>query len=95
MRWDELLGMHIYIDRYTCINSPLIQNDPLYESLLKLRLDKPSKVTDAQHVFVATKQKCDVFLTCDRRVLRCAKDVQQLCGLVVRKPSELVASEGW
>ncbi len=94
VRWDELLGIHSYGDKYTWINSPLIQNDPLYDSLLKLRLDKPGKVQDAQHVFVASKQKCDVFLTLDRRVLARANDIQRLCGLVVQKPSEFMASEG-
>jgi predicted nucleic acid-binding protein len=95
VRWDELRGMHSYGDKYTWINSPQIENDPLYDSLLKLRLDKPRKVEDAQHVFVATKQKCDVFVTLDTRVLARANDIQRLCGLVVQKPSEFVASEGW
>jgi hypothetical protein len=97
VRWDELLGIHSYGNARTWINSPVIQNDPLYNALLKLRLDEPRKhkTQDAQHVFEATKHGCDVFLTCDTRVLKRAKDIQQLCGIVVLKPSDLVGREGW
>ena len=91
VRWDELVGMHIYIDQYTCINAPLIQNDSLYDALLKLGLEQ----TDAQHLFVAAKQGCAVFLTCDGGVLGRAKDIQKLCAVAVQQPSDLVASEGW
>ena len=61
VRWDELLGMHSYGDSRTWITSPLIQNDPLHDSLLRLGV----KVIDAQHVFVSAKQACAAFLTCD------------------------------
>lgn len=46
-------------------------------------------------MFVAVKQYCTVFLTCDRRVLRHRDDIQELYGLTVQKPSDLVTSEGW
>ena len=36
VRWDELIGMHVYGDQYTWINSPMIQNDPLYNDFLGL-----------------------------------------------------------
>ena len=45
--------MHSYGDRHTWISTPIIQNDPAYEALLALGLE----VVDAQHVFVAVKQK--------------------------------------
>jgi predicted nucleic acid-binding protein len=94
VRWDELLGIHSFGDQYSWINSPMIQNDPLYDSLLRLNLDP--KPTDARHVFVAAQQHCDVFLTCDKNVLKHKDAIQQLCsGLTAQRPSELVSSMGW
>jgi predicted nucleic acid-binding protein len=90
-RWDELLGIRTYSDKFTCINRPVIENDILYDSLLQLGL----KEADAQHVFVAAKQGCTVFLTCDGGVIARANNIRKLCGLVVEKPSDLVAREGW
>lgn len=91
VRWDELLGMHSYGDSRTWITSPLIQNDPLYDTLLKLGL----KTEDARHVFVSAKHSCAIFLTCDGGVLARAGVIQQLCGVAVQRPSVLVANEGW
>lgn len=91
VRWDELLGINSYGDRYTWINAPMIQNDPLYDDLLKLGLEP----TDAQHLFVATKQGCAVFLTCDGGILGQAKKITCLTTLTVQRPSDLVASQGW
>jgi predicted nucleic acid-binding protein len=91
VRWDELLGIHSYGDKYTWISSSMIQNDSLYDELLKTGLD----TTDARHVFVAAKQACTVFLTCDGGVLARCGDISTLCGLIVQKPSALVVSQGW
>ncbi len=91
VRWDELMGMHSYGDSRTWISSPLIQNNPLYESLLRIGV----KVIDAQHVFVSAKQACAAFLTCDGGVLARAEGNQGLCGVVVQRPSVLVDNEGW
>ncbi len=91
VRWDELLGMHISGDLRTWINSPMIQNDTLYDALLKLGLE----LVDAQHLFVAAKQGCTYFVTCDRGVLAQASGIRQLCGLTVQRPSDLVTSQGW
>jgi hypothetical protein len=91
VRWDELKGMNIYIDRYTCINEPIIENDPVYSALLALGV----KLVDAQHVFVAAKNACDAFLTCDGGILRRASDIKKLCVLVVQRPSGFVSSQGW
>jgi predicted nucleic acid-binding protein len=93
VQWDELLGIHVYADQWTCINSPMIERNPLYDSLLSLKLDR--KQIDAQHVFVAAKQGCDFFLTSDGRVLKRAGAVRQLCGVTVWKPSDFVASQRW
>lgn len=91
VRWDELLGIHSYGDSWTWINSPLIQNDPLYDSLLRLGV----KMIDAQHVFVSAKQACAAFLTCDGGILARADGVQTLCGVAVQRPSMLVDNERW
>ena len=78
--WDKLYGIQSYGDAYTWINSPLIQNDALYAPLLALGLE----AVDAQHIFVAAKQNCFVFLTCDRRVLARGAKIRALCGLRYR-----------
>jgi hypothetical protein len=91
VRWDELMGVNSYGDKYTWINTPMIQNDPVYDELLSLGLG----VVDAKHVFVGAKQSCDTFLTCDKGILHRAADIRNLCGMVVQKPSELVAGQGW
>jgi hypothetical protein len=89
--WDRLVGINSYGDGYTWINTPMIQTETLYASLRALGI----KEVDAQHVFVAANQHCDVFLTCDGGVLARAAGIQQLCGLFVQKPSDLVTAEGW
>ena len=91
VRWDELLGIHSYGDSGTWINSPLISNNPLYESLLRLGMT----TIDAQHVFVSAKQACIAFLTCDGGVLSRADGIRELCGVAVQRPSLLVNNEGW
>jgi predicted nucleic acid-binding protein len=91
IRWYELAGMHSYGDRHTWISTPIIQNDPVYAALLALGLE----VVDAQQVFVAVKQKCNFFLTCDRRVRDRAAAIKDQFELIVQKPSEFVASQGW
>ena len=50
---------------------------------------------DAQHVFAAVKQKCNVFLTCDRDIRECAAAIKDRFELIVHKPSDFVASQGW
>jgi hypothetical protein len=90
VRWDKLVAMHSYGDERTWITVPLIENDPDYSALLALGLE----TDDAQHVFVATKQACGAFLTCDGGILHHARDIQEQFGLVVQKPSVFVASQG-
>ena len=91
VRWYELAGMHSYGDQHTWISTPIIQNDPAYEALLALGLE----VVDAQHVFVAVKQNCNVVLTCDRGIRDRAAAIKDRFELIVQKPSEFVASQGW
>ena len=92
VRWDELVGMHSYGDARTWISSPLINNYPEYGALLNLGLD----AIDAQHIYVAGKQGCDTFLTCDKSILRRAAGIKNIfSSLTVQKPSQLVASQRW
>ena len=91
IRWDQLAGVNSYGDAHTWISTPIIQNDPDYEALLGLSLE----TVDAQHVFVAVKQTCNVFLTCDRGVLHHGSAIKKRFGLTVEKPSHLVARQGW
>jgi len=91
VRWDELAGMHSYGDQRTWITTPIINNDPDYSALLALRLD----IVDAQHLFVAIKNACDVFLTCDRPIGRRAPAIAEIFGLLVQKPSEFISGQGW
>jgi predicted nucleic acid-binding protein len=91
VRWDELVGINAQIGPNTMINAPIIQNDPVYQALLDLGLE----TVDAQHVFVAAKNGCSTFLTCDRGVLKHSSDIEKLCSVNVQKPSGFVASRGW
>ena len=92
VRWEELLFI---TNDGSGNNWPVIRSDPLYESLLSLGLE----VTDAKHLFVAAKQSCGVFLTCDNTpgtgILRRAAALKALCGIVVERPSEFVVAQGW
>jgi hypothetical protein len=89
---DTLLGMHSYGDERTWITTPFIENHPEYGALLALGLD----VIDAQHVYVAGKQVCDTFLTCDGDILRRAVGIKNIFpSLAVQKPSQLVVNRGW
>lgn len=88
VRWDELVGIQSYGDARTWINAPIIENDPLYDVLLKAGL----KTIDARHVFVAAKHGCNVFLSCDRGILARARVILDACGLIVQRPSGFLAS---
>jgi hypothetical protein len=70
---------------------PIIRDNPLYDDLLKRGLE----TIDAWHVFVAAKNGCQAFLACDRLIRHYGAAIRQMCGLVVQKPSNFVASEGW
>ena len=92
VRWEELLFI---TNDGSGNNWPIIRSEPLYENILALGLE----VTDAKHLFVAAQQSCAVFLTCDNTprtgILRRATALEALCGMVVQRPSEFVATHGW
>jgi len=92
VRWEEL----IFITSDGSGNNwPVIRSDALYQNLLSLGLE----ITDSKHLFVATKQSCGVFLTCDNSprtgILRRAAELKALCAVLVQRPSEFVAANGW
>ncbi len=89
VRWDELVGINAQIDEHTMINTPMIQNDPTYDKLRALGV----KTVDAQHVFVAAKNACAVFLTCDKGILTRSAGIETLCSVAVQKPSDFVAEQ--
>jgi hypothetical protein len=70
---------------------PMIRHDPLYDDLVKRGLED----IDAWHVFLAAKNGCDAFLTCDRLIHHYGAAIRHICGLVVQKPSDFVASQGF
>jgi hypothetical protein len=71
---------------------PVFENEPLFSQFLSAGLAE----VDAQHLFVAAKQSCAVFITCDNppktSVLARAQAIQSLCGMAVQRPSEFIAS---
>jgi len=89
---QELNGMNVQIDKYTCINSPMIEDNPLWLDLLRLGL----KALDAHQLTVAIRNACHVFLTSDRDFLIKERKatIETRYGIRLRRPSELVNEEG-
>jgi len=83
---QKLLGINVYVDRYTCINSPMIENHPIWARLRAIGLDQ----VVAHHVMLAIKAGCAVFLTCDRRLLNRASHIEQEFKIRIIRPSDLV-----
>jgi len=57
-------------------------------------------IIDMKHALVkagvvAVKQNCNVFLTCDSGIRDRAAAIKDRFELIVQKPSEFVASQGW
>jgi hypothetical protein len=78
--------MHSYIDRYTCINYPLIEDDPVWSKLRTLGLDE----TDAHHLMVAVKAGCAVFLTIDSDFIFRKRKIRTELNIDVMRPSDLI-----
>jgi predicted nucleic acid-binding protein len=91
VRWDVLTAIRSGGDKHTWFNAPSISNESEYEALLALGLD----IMDARHVFVATKRSCNVFLTCDKNVLKRTNEIANLCDILVQTPSAFVERHRW
>src|SRR5262249_3315599 len=68
---------------------PMIEDDPVSSALWKIGLDR----TDAHHVMLAIRERCNYFITCDRKsILKYRASIEaQFPPLRVLKPSELLA----
>jgi len=89
---QELRGMNVQMYRYTCINSPMIEDDPVWTDLGRLGL----KALDAHQLMVAIRDGCHVFLTCDGDFLKEARKptIESRYAIRLRRPSEWVNEEG-
>jgi predicted nucleic acid-binding protein len=87
VRWDQLVAMSPVTSRRPLIISHVFRNDPTYDTLLSLGL----KVLDARHVFVAARQSCSHFLTCDRGILHRADEIRRLTDVRAQLPSDFVS----
>ena len=85
---QNLMGIHSYGDRYTWINSPMIEDHPIWSEGRTLGLD----ATDAHHLMLAVEAACDVFLTCDKNFLNLNRrpQIEDRFSIRVRRPSEFV-----
>lgn len=85
----ELVGINSYWDRHGGWNSPVIEHDPIWLELLGLNLDP----TDAHHVMVAVRARCDAFLTIDKRTILWRRaNVEAGFQIRLQTPSEFLAS---
>jgi hypothetical protein len=85
---QKLLGINSYIDRHTCINYPMIEDDPTSLVLCQIGLDR----TDAHHLILAILAESAVFLTCDvKTILKYRQKIENMFSIKLRKPSELIA----
>lgn len=88
---QRLLGINAFGDRYTWINSPMIEDNPEWLRVRALGLaDK-----DAHHVMLASQARCRVLLTCDGGLLYRADIIRQRFGIRVMKPTTLSKEMGW
>ncbi len=82
----KVLGFNFQWDRYTSISSPLVEDHPVSLELRKRGLDR----TDAHHLTVAILAKCDLFLTCDRRIRNHTSQLKGRFSIEPIKPSTLI-----
>jgi predicted nucleic acid-binding protein len=88
---QTLLGIDVTGDARTWVNSPVLQNNPIWEHLLSIGVED----MDAQHLLAAVKADCGTFLTCDGGILHRAKDIAGAYKVSCTRPSELVKKLGW
>lgn len=88
---QTLLGINSYGDRYTWINSPMIEDNPDWVRARKLGLEDK----DAHHVMLASQGRCGVLLTKDRGLLYRTGMIEQQFKLRVMDPAALCKEMGW
>jgi len=89
VRWEDLVAMTPPSSRRPLIISSIFRNDPMYDSLLTLGLQP----VDARHLFVAARQSCSAFLTCDGGILDRGGKIHVLAGIRCQRPSEFVSAQ--
>jgi hypothetical protein len=87
---EKLLGFDSYGDCRTWISWPLI-SDVQDEQLRGEIMNQGIKLMDAQHIAQAEYNKCDVFLTCDNRIIKRRQRLEQRLDLSIMRPSELLS----
>lgn len=82
---QKLLGIHSQWGRFGGVSHPLIEDDPISSTLRGLGLDR----TDAHHVMLAIRARCDVFLTLDKRtILNRRSEIEKLYPIRLMDPEE-------
>lgn len=69
---QRLLGINSYGDRYTWINTPMIEDNPDWMRARKLGL----KDKDAHHVMLTSQGRCGVLLTKDGGLLHRSRMIE-------------------
>ena len=88
---QKLLGINSFGDRYTWINSPMIEDNQEWLRIRALGLaDK-----DAHHVMLASHAECNVLLTHDGGLLHRANAIQQTYRVLVMRPTALCNKMNW
>ena len=82
---QKMLGSHSLWDKLGGASWAIIEDDPIWKRLLDLGIDR----TDAHHLMLAIRAKCDVLLTMDGPMLDCRSDVEKEFRIKMMRPSEL------
>lgn len=63
---QTLVGFNNHWGRHGGASCPIIEDDPIAAALWRIGIARK----DAHHLMIAIRDKCDVFLTCDKGILR-------------------------
>ena len=87
VEYEVHVGFDSYWDEMGGWSNPLYDVDESWTSLRRLGLHE----ADAHHVMLALKDRCNVFLTCDRRtVLKHRQKIEPVHQIRLLKPSEFL-----
>jgi hypothetical protein len=90
---EKLRGFQSYGDGRSWISYPLlsdVQDEELHAEIMKQSI----KLIDAKHLTQAACNKCDVFLTCDSKIIKRRQWLEQRLNLRILLASELVKQLG-
>jgi hypothetical protein len=84
-----LLGFNnMDLGQYGFISYPLIEDDPISRTLRQIGLSRE----DAHHLMLAIRSSCDLFLTCDKKIIHRHRAIEAAYAISVMKPSKVVAA---